>query len=325
MPYFERIGDNLSIADHLNTLGYLHYALGEHEQARDYCERSQAAFEALGDLYGAGEASGDLGLALEALGRDDEAGVTYERAIRLAGETGNNRRIVEARLGLGRIEWFSGKHERAQQLFGQALTTNRMLDYHVGLVISLLHVAATQLDLGYLDSTGEQLREALDLSRQLNHLPGVLLGLTAYAALHAAAGNARDARGYLQSASALAQSEHVQLLPYEGRLRDFFQAHAEQGAEAVSEPSPAPQPPPAAPDQSAETASRENAAGRFGLTARELEVIALLVDGLSNQEIADQLFITRRTATTHIANIMNKVGLSSRTAVAALAVREGFA
>ena len=68
----------------------------------------------------------------------------------------------------------------------------------------------------------------------------------------------------------------------------------------------------------------DTAAARFGITDRELEVIALLVEGLSNQEIADRLFITRRTATTHVANIMNKVGLSSRTAVAALAVREGL-
>jgi non-specific serine/threonine protein kinase len=60
------------------------------------------------------------------------------------------------------------------------------------------------------------------------------------------------------------------------------------------------------------------------LTRRELDVLRLIVDGKSNQEIAGDLFISPNTVTTHVANIMNKVGLDSRTAVATWAVRNGI-
>jgi len=56
-----------------------------------------------------------------------------------------------------------------------------------------------------------------------------------------------------------------------------------------------------------------------------LEVVRLIADGRSNQEIADALFISHRTATTHVRNILNKLGLDSRTAVAAWAIRQGLA
>jgi DNA-binding NarL/FixJ family response regulator len=61
------------------------------------------------------------------------------------------------------------------------------------------------------------------------------------------------------------------------------------------------------------------------LTSREVEVLRLLVDGRSNQEIAAALFITPHTAIRHVANIMNKLGVDSRTAAAAWAIRQGVA
>jgi DNA-binding NarL/FixJ family response regulator len=56
------------------------------------------------------------------------------------------------------------------------------------------------------------------------------------------------------------------------------------------------------------------------LTDREKEVIALLGKGASNKEIATQLFITERTARTHVSNILGKLGLASRTQAALYAV-----
>ncbi len=56
------------------------------------------------------------------------------------------------------------------------------------------------------------------------------------------------------------------------------------------------------------------------LTEREKEVIALLGKGASNKEIATQLFITERTARTHVSNILGKLGLASRTQAALYAV-----
>ena len=49
------------------------------------------------------------------------------------------------------------------------------------------------------------------------------------------------------------------------------------------------------------------------LTNRELEVLHLIADGLSNQEIADKLFITLKTVKTHVSNILSKLEVSDRT------------
>jgi DNA-binding NarL/FixJ family response regulator len=56
------------------------------------------------------------------------------------------------------------------------------------------------------------------------------------------------------------------------------------------------------------------------LTDREREVLSLLGHGASNKDIAAELFITERTARTHVSNILGKLGLSSRTQAALYAV-----
>ena len=61
------------------------------------------------------------------------------------------------------------------------------------------------------------------------------------------------------------------------------------------------------------------------LTEREKEVIGLLGRGASNKEIASALFITERTARTHVSNILGKLGLASRTQAALYAVQNGLA
>ena len=61
------------------------------------------------------------------------------------------------------------------------------------------------------------------------------------------------------------------------------------------------------------------------LTEREVQVLALVARGLSNQEIADQLFIGERTVRTHVSNILGKLHLANRTQAALYAQREGLA
>jgi DNA-binding NarL/FixJ family response regulator len=85
---------------------------------------------------------------------------------------------------------------------------------------------------------------------------------------------------------------------------------------------------------SAETASAANAAAAreadksaaaaAGLSRRELEVLRQGVEGRSDKEIGEALFISHRTAMTHVLNILNKLGVNSRTAAAAHALRQGL-
>lgn len=60
------------------------------------------------------------------------------------------------------------------------------------------------------------------------------------------------------------------------------------------------------------------------LSQRELEVLKLVVDGLSNQEIADRLIISLATAKTHVRNILNKLAVDDRTQAAVQAMRRGL-
>ena len=77
--------------------------------------------------------------------------------------------------------------------------------------------------------------------------------------------------------------------------------------------SAAPAAPPPPPDELA----------RFGLTEREREVLTLLAAGRSNPEIGQALFISNKTASVHVSNILAKLGVSGRVEAAAVAHRLG--
>jgi DNA-binding NarL/FixJ family response regulator len=77
---------------------------------------------------------------------------------------------------------------------------------------------------------------------------------------------------------------------------------------------PADPPPPAVPAPGDE----------LGLTAREREVLALVADGRTNRQIAGSLYITEKTASTHVSNILAKLGVANRSEAAAVAHRLGL-
>lgn len=68
----------------------------------------------------------------------------------------------------------------------------------------------------------------------------------------------------------------------------------------------------------------KTAKNTFGLTDREMEVLALIVDGLTNPEIAEKLFISRATAKAHVHSILQKLYVDDRTQAAVTAMREGL-
>ena len=64
--------------------------------------------------------------------------------------------------------------------------------------------------------------------------------------------------------------------------------------------------------------------GAYGLTRRELEVLAEVATGRTNREIAEALFISESTAGVHVSNILGKLGVSTRTEAARVALDQGL-
>jgi DNA-binding NarL/FixJ family response regulator len=119
----------------------------------------------------------------------------------------------------------------------------------------------------------------------------------------AASGSAREALELARGMGAAPLAEEIEALIRRARLR------VEEGSDA------------------AEVADEEGVApelARLGLTARESEVLSLVADGFSNGQIAERLFITRKTASVHVSNILAKLGVATRVEAAAMAHRMGL-
>jgi non-specific serine/threonine protein kinase len=99
-----------------------------------------------------------------------------------------------------------------------------------------------------------------------------------------------------------------------GLRMSLEEALAEASVEVAAAP---PEEPKAVPQPTRDKKRR----GRWDLTAREMDVLALLVEGHSDRQIADTLVLSPRTAMSHVASILGKLGVSSRTAAAIYAVR----
>ncbi|MFW3168931.1 response regulator [Geodermatophilus sp. CPCC 206100] len=69
---------------------------------------------------------------------------------------------------------------------------------------------------------------------------------------------------------------------------------------------------------------RAPASGLGVLTDREKEVLVLVAQGRSNQDIADELYISERTARSHVSHVLTKLRVTSRTQAALVAVKEGL-
>jgi DNA-binding CsgD family transcriptional regulator len=120
--------------------------------------------------------------------------------------------------------------------------------------------------------------------------------------LEAAGAAAREALGLARSMGAAPLADDIEALARRARLSFDRSEGADAGATHT-------------PDE----------AERLGLTAREAEVLRLVADGLTNTQIAEQLYISRKTASVHVSNILSKLGVSSRVEAAALAHRRGLA
>ncbi len=318
---------------------------------QDALDRAQAlAKEALALARSTGDRLGEA-LALRQLGVTHQCRGEFEAARPLMEEALTGIAVLGERVwhgvtlrDLGILATQQGDHERARAYHHEALALWRQIDHPWGVPATLRDLADDALTRGDVTAAAAHYRESLERwghLREKIHLGGCLFGAARVAAL---SGQPQPAARLLGATEAFHEALGLILPPTlraeltraaagardalgEAAFREAWQAgRALSLGDAVAE---AIQATTAATEPALRTSSRPPApsveASRHGLTERELEVLRLLVEGRTNVEIADALFISPRTASTHVANILGKLGVDSRAGAVSQAFRLGLA
>jgi len=225
----------------------------------------------------------------------------YERAATLAlknlalnQEVGNTQGISFDLISLGMIAWIRGDYKRAVATFHENLCLwQKLTDTACG--ISLLGLA------GVAVQGGESARaarlwgaaEALKESTGIAYDAPFIRSQYGYKRLLT---TIRDRLGEAAFERARAEGKAMR----QDRVVDY--ALSEE--EAIRTPTPTPEEPPSSADQPTV------------LTPREVEIAVLVTQGLTNRQIAEELYVSERTVETHVRRILKKLGLHSRTQIA---------
>jgi DNA-binding CsgD family transcriptional regulator len=235
------------------------------------------------------------------------------------------------------VAWTEGDLARATSLHEEALALARETGDRREAALVLAGLGYVEAEQGDIGSARARFAAALPIYQDLENTWGVVLCLEGLAGLSAAADPARTAR-ILAATTALREARAEPLPPvYQGRRdRVLAVARARLGsagfatawdqsramtldaiiAQALAEP--------VSPEAPERPRPPTDPAARAGLTPRERDVLRLLVEGQSDRQIAEALFIGPRTVQTHVANLFTKLGVNARSEAAAMAVRRGL-
>ena len=275
------------------------------------------------------------GMASRALGDGDYARAMslWEDALPLMQQLpDSSSRVALVRYHLGLVELGRNNLDGAASLLSEAATVYRDNDDAWGMASSLTALGLVECDRGRLQESAASLTEAIAHWELLGMREGLAAWIAAVAALAAKSDRPERAVELYGAESAIrATVGAAQALPERARheralamlrrkLGDDAFDSAWTSAQAWSLEDALEH------AQSALSQPLVNAGGRAdpgpaGLTAREIDVLRLLAAGRTNQEIADELFISLPTVKVHVSHLYAKIGADSRVAAAAYAHR----
>jgi len=301
----EQTGDHACLALTLARLGWVAFADGKYQQAREQFVSSLALSRTLGDAFNAATTLNYLGELSRFEGDFEQAEPFYQEAWQIYLELGHAPRAAMALSNLAEVARARGDLMRAM-----ALATEAMLTY-LRRHGSKEHIYSDLITFGSIaQEMGEpQLTARLyGAAETLRETYGVSLNLTDQAQYN------RDLAALRQKLDAVTFNEVWQA----GRALSLNQAialieafqHSHQTIPETRPPVPSPSLPPASPKYP------------HDLTPRELEVLRLLAEGLTNKQIAERLVISPKTVDRHAESILSKLGVHSRTAAARLAIEQ---
>jgi predicted ATPase/DNA-binding CsgD family transcriptional regulator len=337
LAIWRTLGDQDGIANSLNCLGRVLGVQGDDVGARALHEEALALRQDLGDRQGVALSLYNLGALARGIGDVARAAELSEQALAVRQDLQDTSNIAYSCWMLSKIERDRGNAASAQHLAERSLNLFRELGDQLG-------VALITVELGSLsrlrhddELAVKQFVDALTLFQELGDTEGIVECLEALAGVAASHGRTERAVRLFSAADAWRGVSGYPLPPVDQQARDrglqlarkalgsdAFGAAWTAGRVLATEDAIAEATTPIPLDRDAPRPADDPARGT-GLTAREVEVVRLIAAGNSNQEIADDLSIGYRTATTHVSNILTKLGIESRTAVAAFAIRHGLA
>jgi predicted ATPase/DNA-binding CsgD family transcriptional regulator len=313
----------------LSASGELAYWQQDTDRAQERFAAALALWREIGEPGPTGDAL--VGLAGASMERErySDAKRYLDQALALSDATANEWQAARIRHHLGHLAVIQGDWRLARTWYEQALRIWRDLGHESRILVALNSLGWAYLMGGDLvkawDSYDAVLTRFLEqeFDYRLYHADcfvGVALIAGAAGSWEVAARLAAVAAG-LRASQGLPNFPHTQrvlderIAAWEAALGSAaFAKSWATGLQldrdaAVAEARAVPRPLPA---------------DAIGLSPREREVLALLAEGASDPEIAARLFISRRTASNHVHAILGKLGVASRSAAAAAAVRRGL-
>jgi predicted ATPase/DNA-binding CsgD family transcriptional regulator len=298
------LGNKRGIAASLLRLGWtIYYSQGESALARSLLQEGLALFRELGDKEKIADSLNTLGwVALQ----QDETTMAHslaQESIALFRELGQPIGIAESYLLLARVAALQGDQAASRALYEQSLALCRQggdnWDIACGLegLASVVAAQGEPIWAARLWGAAEALRESIGAP-----MPPV------------------ERAPHERSAAAVRAHLGEQIFTttwVQGRAMTPEQVLAAQGRPVPTIPAP---PPPAPP-----SASPAPSSAPTGLTAREVEVLRLLAQGLTSAQIAERLMVTPLTVNSHVRSIYSKLGVTTRSAATRYAMEHHLA
>lgn len=346
----ERLNDEPYIAGSLTQLAHITARRGDFDLAWQRYQRAYEIRRSRDELWAVGVSLHSMGSLARRRGDVDEALRLFTEAYELYTRSGHRHGIGQSSVELAETALIVGDLALARRHIDTALNEARAIDDRIVLATALrLRGRVQGLD-GDLRQAQLSLGEALTTFRDMMAREDIAINLEAFAELACVASRPYAAARIGGAAEALRErvqvirgvDEQARVDRMIAQLREdvgdeFFEDAWATGREMAIERviiEALAMPPfviPGAddgddtPDTTLSTTSEpDSPLAVAGLTAREIDVLRLVASGSSNQDIADELFLSVHTVKRHVANLLSKLGASSRTQASARARELGI-